>query len=152
MTIIHLITKVNAPIEEVFDLSRNIDVHQLSASQTGEKAIAGRTSGLINLDETVTFKGKHFQFYLHHTSKITAFQFPKYFVDEMVKGHFKSFRHEHRFEVGKHHTIMTDELSYEMPFGLLGKLFDILFLKNYVTRFLMTRNNFLKQSAETQVH
>ena len=62
MTTINLITKINAPKKVVFDLSRNIDVHQNSASKTNEKAIDGVTSGLINYNETVTWRGKHLDF------------------------------------------------------------------------------------------
>ncbi len=56
MAIINLNTRINAPKQIVFDLARNIDVHQNSASKTNEKAIAGTTSGLINLNEFVTWK------------------------------------------------------------------------------------------------
>ena len=72
MTTINLTTIVKAPIQKVFDINRNIDIHQNSASGTNEKAIAGVTSGLINLNETVTWRGKHFGFYLTHKSRMTA--------------------------------------------------------------------------------
>ncbi len=50
MPIIHLETHIIAPINRVFGLARNIDLHQYSTKQTNEKAIAGRTSGLdLNL-------------------------------------------------------------------------------------------------------
>jgi hypothetical protein len=48
MATIILDTIINAPIEKVFDLSRNIDLHIESTKQTGERAIAGRTSGLLS--------------------------------------------------------------------------------------------------------
>ena len=51
MPAITLTTQVNAPIETVFDLSRSIDLHVESTYQTNEKAIAGCTSGLINLGD-----------------------------------------------------------------------------------------------------
>ncbi len=54
MTRIKTSTTINAPIETVYNNCRNIDVHQYSASKTNEKAIAGRTSGIINKGETVT--------------------------------------------------------------------------------------------------
>lgn len=49
MTTINLITKIDAPKKVIFDLSRNIDVHQNSASKTNEIAIAGVTSGLTQI-------------------------------------------------------------------------------------------------------
>jgi len=148
MTTIHLITKIKAPIQMVFDLSRDIDVHRLSTSKSKEKAIAGTTSGLINLNETVTWKGKHFGFYLKHQSKITAMEFPNYFVDEMIKGHFRFFRHEHTFVSQNGTTVMIDFLQYQTPFGIFGKLFDKLILKNHLTKFIKERNRFIKETAE----
>jgi ligand-binding SRPBCC domain-containing protein len=150
MTTINLITKIKAPKKVVFDLARNIDVHQNSASKTNEKAIAGITSGLINLNETVTWKGKHFGIYLTHTSKITEMDLYDYFADEMVKGRFKSFKHEHSFMEKNGKTVMIDNLMYETPFGILGKLFDRLILKKHMTTFLETRNAVLKNLAENQ--
>ena len=150
MTTIHLITKINTPIETVFNLNIDIDVHQQSTSFSNEKAIAGRTSGRISLGETVTWKGKHFGIYLTHTSKITALEPLNYFVDEMEEGKFKSFRHEHFFSEENGVTTMTDKLCYETPFGVFGKLFDTLFLKKHLHHFLLERNQFVKNLAEKQ--
>jgi ligand-binding SRPBCC domain-containing protein len=148
MTTIHLITKIQAPIQTVFDVSRNIDIHQQSASKSDEVAIAGVTSGLINLNETVTWRGKHFGFYLTHKSRITAMDLYNYFVDEMEEGKFKTFKHQHFFEEIKDVTTMTDVLQYETPFGVFGKLFDVLFLKKHLTQFLLERNKTLKIVSE----
>jgi hypothetical protein len=62
MPTIELITPINAPIDRVFDLARSIDLHMESTKQTGEKAIAGRISGLIELDETGYLAGKAFRY------------------------------------------------------------------------------------------
>lgn len=148
MTHIHLITKINAPIVSVFDHSRNIDVHQKSTSKTQEKAIAGITNGLIGLHETVTWSGIHFGIRLKHTSKITHLEFPTYFVDEMIHGHFKSFKHEHYFKEENGMTVMEDHLYYETPFGLFGKLFDRIALKKHLISFLMYRNKVLQEISE----
>jgi ligand-binding SRPBCC domain-containing protein len=148
MTTINLITKIKAPKQIVFDASRNIDIHQQSASPSKEKAIAGVTSGMINLGETVTWRGKHFGFYLTHKSRITAMSLYDYFVDEMEQGKFKSFRHEHFFEEENGITIMKDKLQYETPFSIFGRLFDVLFLKKHLTNFLLERNKVLKEVSE----
>ncbi|MET3028279.1 SRPBCC family protein [Flavobacterium sp. UW10123] len=148
MTTINLITKINAPKQIVFDTSRNIEIHQQSANPSKEKAIAGVTSGLINLNETVTWRGKHFGFYLTHKSRISAMNLYDYFVDEIEKGKFKLFKHEHFFEEENETTIMKDKLQYETPFGIFGKLFDILFLEKHLTNFLLERNKILKEVVE----
>lgn len=148
MPTIHLTSTIHARIQLVFDLARSIDLHQISAEQTQEKAIAGKTSGLIELHETVTWRAKHFGIYQTLTTKITAFDKPNYFVDEMVQGAFKNFVHTHKFEDVPEGTIMTDVFVYQSPLGILGKLADVLFLKNYMTRFLMKRNEVIKVYAE----
>ena len=76
--------------------------------------------------------------------------FYDYFVDEMEEGKFKSFRHEHVFEEQNGITIMKDHLQYETPFGIFGKVFDSLFLKKRLIRFLLERNKILKEVAEKQ--
>ncbi|MFY0483483.1 SRPBCC family protein [Flavobacterium sp. PLA-1-15] len=148
MTKIQITTTISAPIETVFNLSRNIDIHLLTTQQTNEKAIAGRTSGLIELNETVTWRGKHFGFYQNHKSIIPKMDFPIYFVDEMLEGSFKSFRHEHSFKFEDGKTIMSDDIFYEAPFGIFGKLFDTIILEKYMTSFIKKRNEIIKNLAE----
>lgn len=66
---IYLETRISAPVEIVFDLSRSIDLHKISTEHTKEEAIAGKTSGLIALGETVTWRAKHLGFTQNLTSK-----------------------------------------------------------------------------------
>jgi ligand-binding SRPBCC domain-containing protein len=152
MTQIKITTTINAPIEIVFNNCRDIDIHQHSASKTNEIAIAGRISGLIDKEETVTWKGKHFGIYIQHESIISEMDFPNYFVDEQLKGHFKSFKHEHIFEQKENQTIMTDILEYETPFSFIGELFNKIILKNHLTNFIIYRNSILKELSEKHQH
>lgn len=133
----------------VFDLSRSIDLHKVSTAHTNEEAIAGRTEGLIALGESVTWRAKHLGFYQELTTNITAFDFPNSFTDEMQKGAFKRFKHDHLFREENGQTIMTDVFEYVSPLGILGKLADFLFLKNYLIRLLMKRNETIKSFAES---
>ena len=146
---IELRTEINAPKEIVFDLSRSIDLHKISTEHTNEEAIDGITSGLIGLNESVTWKAKHFGIYQILTSKVTEFDRPNFFADEMIKGAFKSFKHEHHFTDLNGGTLMTDYFDYESPFGILGKLADKLFLLKYMTALLAERNRIVKDFAET---
>ena len=149
MPVIELKTEIKADLETVFDLSRSIDLHKISTEQTNERAIAGRTEGLIGLNETVTWRAKHFGVYQNLTSKVTEYDRPNYFVDEMVSGAFKRFRHEHRFSELNEGTLMTDLFDYVSPFGFLGKLADKLILKEYMTELLSTRSEIIKNFAES---
>ncbi|MDB5145113.1 MAG: hypothetical protein JWQ66_3826 [Mucilaginibacter sp.] len=147
---IELITRVNAPVEKVFDLARSIDLHIESTKHTGEKAMAGKTTGLIGLGETVTWRAKHFGIWQTLTSKITEFDRPNLFSDEMVQGAFKSIHHEHHFSKIDDHTIMKDVFVFESPLGILGRLFNWLILTRYMTKLLEERNGVIKETAESQ--
>lgn len=142
-------TKIKAELEVVFDLSRSIDLHKISTQQTNEEAIAGVTSGLIGMNESVTWRARHFGIYQELTSKITRYDRPNHFTDEMVSGAFKSFKHEHLFEKHGDETLMTDIFNYTSPFGFLGVIADTLFLKKYMTNLLITRNETVKIFAES---
>jgi len=147
---IELITVINAPIETCFDLARDIDLHMESTRWTGEKAIAGKTSGLIELGESVTWLARHFRIWQTLTSKITEFDRPNLFVDEMVQGSFKSFRHEHHFSSVDGRTLMKDIFVFESPLGVLGGFFNWLVLTGYMKRLLEERNRVIKKAAENR--
>jgi len=150
MTTINLNTQIKAPIETVFDLSRNIDVHLQTMGHTQEKAIAGVTTGLINMNETVTWEGEHFGLRIQHQSIITAMEPPTYFVDEMKKGYFKWLKHEHIFKHENGTTVMIDKFCYQTPYGIFGKFFDSILLKKYLTALLEKRSVQIKQLAEIE--
>ncbi len=150
MPIIRIETKIKADKNIVFDLSRSIDLHKISTEQTNEEAIAGITSGLIGANESVTWRAKHFGIYQKITSKITKFEKPEYFVDEMVKGIFKRFKHEHTFKGNEGQTLMIDVFDYESPLGILGKIADKLFLERYMKKLLQKRNETIKEFAESE--
>ncbi|MEM8510347.1 MAG: SRPBCC family protein [Bacteroidota bacterium] len=145
---IELRTYINAKQQVVFDLSRSVTLHKISTAHTNETAIAGRTEGLMELNESVTRRARHFGMYQTLTSKITAFDPPIFFVDEMIEGTFKSFRHEHHFTTAEDRTLMTDYFDYTSPWGILGKLADFLFLKRYMRGLLEKRNESIKEFAE----
>lgn len=151
MTTITLVTEINADTKTVFDLCRNIDLHQDSMKTSKEKAVAGRTSGFIERDETVTFRGKHFGIYLTHQSKITEMTLYNSFTDEMLRGPFQSFRHTHRFVEENGQTLMKDEIVYEVSFGILGRLLNFLFGKKYLMALITQRNAYIKTLAENNV-
>jgi len=150
MPTIHLTTFVAAPPERVFDLARSIDLHRKSMAHTGEEAIAGTTTGLIGLDETVTWKAKHLMKTRVLKSKITAMDPPLSFTDEMVAGDFKSIKHEHHFKRIENGTLLIDLFHFETPYGGLGKLVNELYLTRYMKKLLEMRNQVIKEYAESE--
>ena len=147
---IHLSYHVQAPPTVLFDLARSIDVHKASTSQTKEEAIAGKISGLLALDEEVTWRAKHFGVWQTLSSRITQFDRPYHFRDSMVHGAFKKFDHDHFFyEQADGSTIMKDIFHYSAPLGVLGWMAERMFLTSYMTRFLNERNLIIVNLAES---
>lgn len=82
------------------------------------------------------------------TSRITEFDPPHRFVDEMVRGPFRSFRHPHGFEPHGSGTRMTDVVGVRMGPGILGRLVDP-FAAAYLRRLMVARNTVIETKAET---
>ena len=83
------------------------------------------------------------------TVKITHMEAPYTFIDEMVNGAFLSFEHTHSFEENNGVTNMKDVFTYTSPLGAVGRVADFLFLKRYMTKLLIDRNNYLKEQLES---
>jgi ligand-binding SRPBCC domain-containing protein len=151
MALIVLTTIISAPAERVFDLARSIDAHTASASESGERAVEGRTSGLLEEGETVTWEATHFGVKQRLKVKMTKVERPFLFEDEMVSGAFSSMSHQHRFEAKNGETRMTDRFEFRAPLGFLGRIAESMFLTSYLKFFLKKRNEQLKNMAETEL-
>jgi Uncharacterized conserved protein len=150
MTIIKLETRIAAPIERCFDLARSLDLHKDSMKESGEKAVAGKISGLLEQGETVTWQARHFGVLQKLTTLMTKVEHPFFFEDKMLKGAFRKMEHQHIFRTEGKVTLMIDEFHYDVPAGFLGRLFDKLVLKNYMQQILQTRNEVIKRTAESE--
>jgi ligand-binding SRPBCC domain-containing protein len=148
---IELTTRIDAPVERVFDLTRSIDLHARSLSHTGEEAVGGRTSGLIGMGETVTWRARHLGVRQHLTSRITAYDRPRYFQDEQERGAFAWFVHDHYFDPAPGGgTVLRDVFRLAAPLGPLGWIAERVVLRRYMTRFLEDRNAVIKRVAESE--
>lgn len=149
MAMIELVTLILAPKERCFDLSRSVELHLASTSDTGERAVAGVTSGLLHAGDEVTWSARHFGVRQKLTSRITAFERPGHFRDSMVTGAFRRFDHDHFFEAKGDATEMRDVFDFESPLGPLGRIADALVLTRYLRGFLERRNEVIKRAAES---
>jgi ligand-binding SRPBCC domain-containing protein len=148
MPLVELKTLIHAAPEVCFDMSLDIDLHMESMKETNERAVGGRTSGRINLGETVTWSARHFGLYFTMTSRITELSRPLHFTDEMIKGPFKYLRHQHLFEKAPEGTMMTDLFEFQSPLGFVGRVAEKAFLETYLRNLLVKRNSQIKTAAE----
>ena len=59
---------------------------------------------------------------LRWTSEIVEWEPPNRFVDLQLRGPYKLWRHEHRFEARDGGTLITDTINLALPLGALGQL------------------------------
>ncbi len=150
MPTIRLETVIAAPPERCFDLSLSVDLHQQSVAHTHERPIAGVTTGIMRLGDTVTWEAVHFGIKQHLTTKITAYDRPHFFIDEMIRGIFREMKHHHAFIPQPSGTLMIDTFTFRAPLGILGTVIEPLILTRYMQGLLLTRNRYLKHAAEAE--
>ncbi len=150
MARIEIVTFIEAPIDRCFDLARSVELHVASTGPTGERAIAGRTSGLLGAGEEVTWRARHLGVWQELTSRMVAFSPPHHFRDSMVRGVFARLDHDHHFAVHGSGTLMRDLFDYSAPLGPLGVVAESLFLTAYLRRFLAARCAEIKRVAESE--
>src|SRR5689334_24265678 len=149
MAVIRVETEIKAPPQLCFDLKRSVDLHVTSTGDSGERAVAGVTKGLIGPGQEVTWSARHFWFRQELTSRVTAFDPPHHFRDSMVRGAFARFDHDHYFMRAGDGTLLRDVFDYRAPLGPLGWLAERLLLTHYMRRFLLARLHELKVLAES---
>ena len=149
MQLIHLTTYIAAPVERVFDLSRNLSVHKFSMNNYDEQIISGKPSGLMEAGDEVEWQAKHI--FKKRTMKVrmAILKSPEYFKDEQVSGPFKMMKHEHYFKPVENGTLMIDQFYFETPYGIAGNFLNRFYLKKYMTKLLNQRNQSIKQIAES---
>lgn len=103
----------------------------------------------MDLGQEVTWEAFHWGIRWRMTSRVTELDCPTWFVDEMVRGPFVSFRHEHRFEEIDEGTRMQDLVEFQAASGLLRSVADRVAAKR-LRRLLAVRNNLIRSSAELE--
>jgi len=142
-------TRIAAPIERVFDLARDVGAHAASSAFTGERVVEpGRTFGLLELGDLLTFEGRHLGVRQRITVRITEMDPPRRYVDEGVRVAFRELRHVHELFVDGDVTVMRDVVTWRSPFGFVGRIADALFVARHMRWFVTEKQARLKRMAE----
>lgn len=147
-----VVTTIGVAPDVAFDLARDMGLHAASVGRGNERPVAGVIHGLIGPGEQVTLRATHFGVRFTLTSRVTAFDRPRRFVDEQVRGPLRSWHHTHDFEAAPAGTVMTDRIRFAAPFGPLGWLVERLVLRRYLRRLITHRAAWLKAEAERRHH
>ncbi len=77
-------------------------------------------------------------------TEITQVSAPNYFIDDQRVGPYKLWHHQHHFRLTDDGVEMTDIVHYKLPFGILGRLANLLFVKKQLRDIFEYRRNILE--------
>lgn len=77
-------------------------------------------------------------------TEITHVKEPFIFVDEQRVGPYKLWHHQHKFSEVEGGILMEDEVTYALPFGILGRLFHTLKIRSDIHKIFNYRTEILK--------
>jgi ligand-binding SRPBCC domain-containing protein len=145
MSRIELQTLIDAPAERCFDLSLSVELHLHSTADTRERVVAGRSSGVFELGDHVTWEARHLGLRHRLSMTISAYDRPHMFRDELVSGPFRRLVHDHFFEPSEQGTLMRDVFEFTSGVPPL----DALVLRPHLRRLLLRRNRTIAELAES---
>ena len=74
----------------------------------------------------------------------------KMFADRLIKGPFAEWLHRHIITPrGEHECVLTDDIEYELPFGVLGRTFGGRFALNNLERLFEYRHQVTRDACES---
>ena len=138
---------VNAPIERCFLLSTSIDLVRKTLQM---RPVSGKTTGLIEADDRLLWRGWKFGIPAMHETLITGYTRPTFFQDTMGRGYFRHFQHDHNFHYIDGQTTMWDVVRFSLPFGPPGHFIGKRLVVPHVLSLMQSRFELIKRLAETE--
>ena len=114
---------VNCNIDKVWKFYTDINHLAIITPKEMQIKVINATSQTLAQDSEVWLTGKLITRSTWH-SKITYLK-PYEYVDEMLSGRFKTWKHLHKFrQIDENQTEVIDEIDFELPYGFLGTMFE----------------------------
>ena len=127
---LNITQQIDAPLEKVFDFfSKPENLAEITPSKLGFNIL---TPSPIVMEKgtLIDYTIKLFGIPIRWRTLITAYNPPKKFVDEQLKGPYSFWHHTHTFEAIDQGVEMKDIVRYSIPFGVLGRILHFLWIKN----------------------
>lgn len=95
--------------------------------------------------QIITYKVSPFKgFTTSWVTEITQVCDRKFFIDQQRFGPYRMWHHEHHFEEQDGGVLMTDRVSYKLPFGFFGEIAHWLFVKKQLHKIFAYREQALR--------
>ncbi|MCB0666929.1 MAG: SRPBCC family protein, partial [Saprospiraceae bacterium] len=82
---------------------------------------------------------------MNWVTEITSVRQHSYFIDEQRFGPYALWHHEHRFENTPEGVLMTDNLHYALPLGILGQIANKIMVDKRIDHIFEFRQNIIKE-------
>ena len=132
---------VPRPLAEVFDFfSRAENLEVLTPPWLNFK-ILGVKPQPVQQGTLINYSLRVHGIPLHWTSEIVEWEPPHRFVDLQLRGPYRLWRHEHRFEAKDGGTLISDTVNLALPLGVLGQIAYKIKVKTDVQEIFNFREN-----------
>jgi hypothetical protein len=81
----------------------------------------------------------------------TVYEPPHFFEDIQIKGPFKSWRHRHIVKPDPEGAILRDEIEYDPPLGVLGRLVAPTIIERRLQKLFNHRHDVTRRWCETRL-
>lgn len=135
---------VPKPLSEVFAFfSKPENLGRLTPKNLGFQNL---TPSPINMKEgaLIDYTIKIAGIPVRWTTLITLYEPPHRFVDVQLKGPYSYWHHTHTFLKTDDGTLITDEVQYALPFGILGNVIHELAVKHQLDHIFSRRGEIIQ--------
>lgn len=120
--------RVARPLEETFAVFENPhNLARITPPWLGFQVLHGPLEMAQGLEINYTVRWLGWP--IRWRTVITSYQPPVRFVDFQARGPYRLWNHMHRFESDGDETIVTDQVTYVLPLGILGRLAHFFMVK-----------------------
>ena len=141
---------IDRPPEVVFAFHADLANHpRTSPPRTREQVVQGLGEPLRE-GARVVFRARHGGRWRRLEAEIVEWNPPASFVSRQVRGPFRTWTHRHAFRPFQRGTLLTDQIEYRLPYGLLGRIADRLWIGKHLDRFFAYRQNAAKIFLEQE--
>ena len=137
---------VHADIDKVWKFYTNINHLKVITPKKMKLGILKTENDILEEGAIIWLQAKLIIYSKWH-SKITHLK-PYEYVDEMISGRFKMWKHTHKFnKINDGSTEIIDQIDFQLHYGFIGKFFE-----GYVMRFLVDIFKYRKQATMEALH
>lgn len=134
--------KIPAGINEVWDfISSPANLKEITPKHMGFTVTSNTGDAKMYPGMIITYKvSPLFGIKLDWMTEITHVREKEYFVDEQRIGPYSLWHHQHKIEAIEGGVLMTDIVTYQMPFGFIGAIANALLIKQQLKQIFDYRN------------